>query len=206
AKPEIRARRRKALQIADHQILVMTVGRITREKGVFELIEAITLAAERDPRIVCVLVGAKPAFDETAAVQRCLAQIPALKGRIRLLPASPPDKVWEYLCAADLFAFTSHHEGMPNSLLEAMSMGIPAVAFAIPPVREIANGTDGVVTVPPFDVVRLAEAMLRLAVSPAERMRIGKQGQALVKERFLVQQNMAVALKHLAQIGPQDSA
>jgi glycosyltransferase involved in cell wall biosynthesis len=36
-----------------------------------------------------------------------------------------------------MFAFTSHHEGMPNSLLEAMAMGVPAIAFAIPPVVEL---------------------------------------------------------------------
>ena len=112
-------------------------------------------------------MGSHPAFDETIAVQKYLDKIPAVKERVRLLPACAQDKVWEYLCAADIFAFPSTYkgEGMPNSLLEAMVMGLPAVAFAIPPVLEIEAGTRRThVLVPPLRLARLlAEAILRLA-------------------------------------------
>ena len=62
-----------------------------------------------------------PAFDETNSVQKKLDQTPNLKERVKLLPACSPDQTWEYLCAADIFAFPSQQrfEGMPNSLLEA---------------------------------------------------------------------------------------
>jgi teichuronic acid biosynthesis glycosyltransferase TuaC len=195
-----RSRIRAALGMTQEEIFVLSSGRICQAKGIFELLEAVTLAAARNSRVSCVLVGSLPAFDETAAVQRKLEKTPGLKERVQLLPACSSEKVWEYLCAADIFAFTSHHEGMPNSLLEAMAMGLPAVAFAIPPVVELEAGTGALVTVPPFNSARFAEVIVRLAASLTERVRMGEKAKALIRERYMVKNNMAIALERLAQV------
>ena len=195
----IREEIRTELKIPSDAVLVLNVGRISRDKGIFELIDAISLAALHDPRIVCVVVGSSPAFDQSAEAHRKLQDSPGLGDRVRLLPACPPSKVWEYLCAADIFAFTSHREGMPNSLLEAMVMAVPAVAFAIPPVQEIEAGRKNLVLVPPFDSVALAREINRLAASPAMRADIGARGKREVLNRFLVQNSMAVALKKMTE-------
>jgi glycosyltransferase involved in cell wall biosynthesis len=181
-------------------VLILSIGRICRSKGIFELIDAIALAVAKNPNITCVLVGAMPALDETNTVYKTLEAMPELRRHITLLPACLPEKVWEYLCAADLFAFTSHEEGMPNSLLEALAMGVPAVAFAIPPVVEIAAGAEGVLLVPYQDVTGLAEALVRLAMAPDERVRRGAIGKDQVLERFMVQKNMAIALDRLTEL------
>jgi glycosyltransferase involved in cell wall biosynthesis len=196
---------RRELGIAENQLVILNTGRVAREKGLFELMEAISLAASREPRITCIIVGSKPAFDETVILRRKLEQTPKLSQSVKILPACTPDKIWEYLCAADLFAFTSHSEGMPNSLLEAMAMGLPAIAFGIPPILEIEAGTGAVVTVPPFSSTLFAETILRLAALPDERRRIGERGRSRVLDRFMVQKNMAVALERLAQIRTQSS-
>ena len=88
---------------------------------------------------------------------------------------------------------------MPNSLLEAMVMGVPAVAFAIPPVQEIEAGRKSLVLVPLFDSVALAREINRLAASPAMRADIGARGKREVLNRFLVQNSMAVALKKMTE-------
>jgi teichuronic acid biosynthesis glycosyltransferase TuaC len=197
---EVRLRLRAELGITEEQVLVLNVGRVCREKGAVDLIDAISLAASQDPRITCILVGSHPAFDETIAVQNYLDKVPAMKERVRLLPACSQHKVWEYLCAADIFAFPSSYkgEGMPNSILEAMVMGLPSVAFAIPPVLEIEAGAGGLILVPPLDSRRLAEEILRLAASPDERTRLGEKGKQRVLEGFMVQTNMAEAIRRLA--------
>ena len=123
-----------------------------------------------------------------------------LRDRVLLLPACKPDRVWHYLCAADIFAFPSHEEGMPNSLLEAMIMGIPAIAFAIPPVREIEAGTGALITVPTLNTELFSEAILRLAASPAQRIYIGERGRSRVMDRFMVQKNMAEVVERLAHL------
>jgi glycosyltransferase involved in cell wall biosynthesis len=199
-KTKTRNRLRSALGISDNEILVLSVGRILRRKGIFDLLEAVSLAATRDPRIRCVVLGSMPAFDETSSVQKVLDRSSILTDRVKLLPACIPDKVWEYLYAADIFAFPSHNEGMPNSLLEAMAVGLPAVAFAIPAVRVIEAGTEGLVVIPPFDAVLFAEAIVRLAASPNDRARIGEKGRVQVMERFMVRNSMAEALRRLSEL------
>jgi glycosyltransferase involved in cell wall biosynthesis len=199
---QIRSQVRSAWGISDNQVLVLNIGRVVREKGMFELLEAMEIALARDQRIACAIVGSHPGFDETATVRKRLEASPCLRQRIKLLPACSPDQTWEYLCAADIFAFPSHKrfEGMPNSLLEAMVMGIPAVAFAIRPVLEIEAETGALFCVPTFDTNQYAEAILRLANSPAERTRIGQRGKCQVLKRFMVKKNTTTALTHLTRV------
>jgi glycosyltransferase involved in cell wall biosynthesis len=80
-----------------------------------------------------------------------------------------------------------------------MAMGVPSIAFAIPAVLEIDAGTGSILTVPPMDTLRFAEAILHLASAPDERRQIGEKGRAQVLQRFLVQKNMAKAVQGLAQ-------
>jgi len=197
---QVRDQLRRELKIHDNDVLVLSIGRISREKGTFELLEAVALAAAQDSRITCVVVGSSPAYDESATVQTKLNEIPGIRGKVKVLPACSPDKVWEYLCAADIFAFTSHNEGMPNSLLEAMAMGVPAIAFAIPPVLEIDAGTGALLTVPPLASAPFAEAILVLASSSEARTRLGQKGRSRVLDRFIVKKNMAAALEQLTRI------
>ena len=200
AQTEVRNRTRNELDVKENQILVLSVGRIVQDKGMAELLEAIALTAATNARITCFLVGSKPAFDDTVTVQKKLNESTDLRQRVKLLPSCSPDKVWEYLCAADIFAFPSHKEGMPNSLLEAMAMGVPAVAFAIPAVLEIEAGTGCVIAVKPFSVSLFSEAILRLAMSAGERASIGEKGRARVIQSFMIRKNMAEALERISQI------
>jgi teichuronic acid biosynthesis glycosyltransferase TuaC len=204
-KEQTRKQIRSTLGITNEQIVVMNFGRVVREKGIFELLEAMALANQKDPRIACVIIGSNPSFDETPAVQKTLNANPYLCERVKFLPACRPDQTWEYLCAADIFVFPSHQrfEGMPNSLQEAMVMGVPAVAFASRPVLELAGGTGVLLHVPPFDTTRLADAILQLAASPRERSRLGDLGKARVLEHFMVKKNIALAYQRLSQMVEQ---
>ena len=197
---EVRERLRKNWNVQPDEIVVMNIGRISREKGAFELLESLALSVRQDRRIKCILVGALPAFDESKSVQQKVKYFDGLASRLTILPACEPETVWDYLCAADLFIFASHHEGMPNSLLEAMAMGLPAVAFGIPPVCELEGGQQALITVSPSDVKSLASAVLALANSPATRALIGERARARIREGFLVQNNMARALRELELI------
>ena len=137
---ETRRRIRKELGVGEEQILLLTTGRILLSKGILELVDALAIAVQKDARITALLLGAMPGFDDQQAVDAKLSEMPVLRHRVRILPACDPTSVWDYLCAADIFVFTSHREGMPNSLLESMAMAVPSIAFAIPPVKEIEGG------------------------------------------------------------------
>jgi teichuronic acid biosynthesis glycosyltransferase TuaC len=197
---QVRRQIRQELGLTDAHVIVCSIGRIGRAKGTFELLDAMSIAAARDPRLVCIIVGARPAFDESRAVQQQVDANTSLRERVRIFPACHPDKVWEYLCAADIFAFTSHREGMPNSLLEAMIVGVPAVAFAIPPVVDIAGAAGALVLIPPFHTACFAEALVTLASSPSQQSQLRRLGQERVKEEFHTQKNMEKMLSYLGTI------
>ena len=74
-------------RIADDQMLILNIGRVCWDKGIVELLNAISLAVARDPRIICVVLGSMPAFDETTAVYKKVEQTPGLREHVRFLPA-----------------------------------------------------------------------------------------------------------------------
>src|SRR5262245_7075291 len=199
-KDSIRHRLRQQLGVSETDVLVVSIGRIVRDKGIYELSDAVLRAAEHNPKIRCAIIGSDPGFDETELLLARLSNRPGIDKIITLVPTCDPDKVWHYLCAADIFAFTSYREGMPNSLLEAMSMGVPAVAFSIPPVVEIESNTGALVLVPPFDSKLFSEALLRLAASAAERARIGEAGKREVLNRYMIRKNTNLAFNHLQSL------
>jgi len=198
---------RAAWGVSNEDIVVLYQGRFLRSKGVFELLAAFAAAAAADRRLNCVCIGASPGFDESAEVRALIDADARLSSRVRLLPACEPSQVWRNLCGADLFAFPSHREGMPNSLLEAMAMGVPAVAFAIPPVREIDGGEGAVRLVEPLDERGLADAIQALAAAPEERERLARVGRARVLHGFMVRRNVAAAADLAARLrrAPADS-
>jgi teichuronic acid biosynthesis glycosyltransferase TuaC len=197
---DVRKRVRAELGVPEDALLVLSVTRVTRDKGVFEVLEAISAAAARCPRVTGVVLGSMPAYDETVAVQDLLNRAPALGRRVKLVAACEPDRVWEYLSAADIFVFASHREGMPNSLLEAMVMGLPAVAFSIPPVLEIDAGLGALLTAPLLDVRALSDAIVRLAASPEERASLGERGRARVMDGFMVSKNMREVVRRVTEL------
>jgi teichuronic acid biosynthesis glycosyltransferase TuaC len=198
---DLRRRLRREWGVADDEILVLNIGRIIRAKGVFELLEAVERAAKRNPKIKAVLVGSAPSIDDSHLVRRKLEESPWLRGRVKLLPVCGKDRVWECLCAADIFAFpSSHPEGMPNSLLEAMATELPVVAFDIPPVREAKGDTEAIKIVGLGDVEALAHELGILALDDARRVELGKLGSQIVKERFDASSNMATAVQYLSQL------
>jgi teichuronic acid biosynthesis glycosyltransferase TuaC len=199
-KHSIRHRVRQQLGVSETNVLVVYIGRIVREKGIHELSEAVLRAAEHNPKIRCAIIGSDSDFDETELLVARLYNRPGMDKIITLVPACGPDRVWDYLCAADIFAFTSYREGMPNSLLEAMAMGVPAVAFSIPPVLEIESDTGALVLVPPFDSKLFSEALLHLAASPAERTRIGAAGKREVLNRYMIRKTTNLAFNHLQSL------
>lgn len=181
---------RSRLQVSDDDVLVLYVGRIVRGKGLFELVESFPRWASRRTGLSLVMVGAIPGYDDAGELQKRIRSVPGLNGHVRILPACPPRQLWEYFSAADIFVFPSFKEGMPNSLLEAMLGGLPAVAFAIPAIREIARFGTGLIEVPPYDFETFGESVLKLASDASLRREIAECGRNIVREQFSIHKSM----------------
>lgn len=102
--------------------LVVSIGRLTQQKGQWHLIRAFTKVITENPMARLIILGEgeyRPQL--TALIERCgLEEVVLLVGK--------QGNVYPFLKAAKLFAFTSLWEGMPNTVLEALACGLPIVA------------------------------------------------------------------------------
>ena len=198
-RPETRSRLRRELGVSEKGIVVLYLGRIAAAKGVFELAQAMAAARARVPELICWMVGVKAGFDDATKLAPYLQQNASADNASRLIDACAPEKIWDYFAAADIFVFPSHSEGMPNSLLEAMAAGLPALAYAIPPIEEVDNG-GALAKVALHDVDALAQALVRMANDPQYRATLGRNGRARVHAAFLAGDRMAQAAQHITQV------
>jgi teichuronic acid biosynthesis glycosyltransferase TuaC len=191
---------RHGYRIPDGAIVVLSLGRITRAKGVVELVRAFAIAAGRDSRLHLLMVGEQPGFDHAAEARAMIAAEPRMTDRVTILPACAPEDIWKFYYMADMFAFASHREGCPNSLLEALSTGLATVAFAIPAVQEVDGGTGGLRLIPAFDCDMFAEALLAMASSSDQRHAMGEVGRNIIRSRYNIKANLGVVYDRLQQL------
>jgi glycosyltransferase involved in cell wall biosynthesis len=187
--------------------MILYVGRIVHDKGLFGLIDVLAKNADRIKRWKLVFLGANRAFDQTEDFEAHVHRYPELCDRVQVLPACKPEAIWEYLEAADIFAFPSMKEGMPNALLEAMISGLPAVAFDIPAFSDLLQyDSKALVAVESFNYQKFFDGLMLLSEDHALRESMGNRGKKLIQESFSMSQNMRVAIHSLMSMAKSRTA
>jgi GalNAc-alpha-(1->4)-GalNAc-alpha-(1->3)-diNAcBac-PP-undecaprenol alpha-1,4-N-acetyl-D-galactosaminyltransferase len=156
---------------------VLAAGRLTVEKGFDLLIAAFSRVAATHPEWSLIILGEGP---ERSSLAAQIAQL-ELTDRI-LLPgfSTEPQAVMRQ---ADLFVLSSRYEGMPNALMEAMSVGCPCISFDCEtgPAELIEHGVNSWL-VPPEDVSGLAMALELLMRDADLRIRLGARARDIEKQ------------------------
>jgi glycosyltransferase involved in cell wall biosynthesis len=147
---ERRLRVRAALSIDATTPLVLSVGRLDRQKGIETTIEAFQYLITEVPNAVLLLAG-RPGNASALAETRA-RDIPG----IRLL--GHRTDVPDLMCAADVLSFPSRWEGLPGTIIEAMAMRLGVVASDIPPVVEVLGPVNWPL-VPSDDPLALASGL-----------------------------------------------
>jgi teichuronic acid biosynthesis glycosyltransferase TuaC len=176
--------------------VILSIGRVRRDKGVFDQLEAFSAVAEAEPRARLVIVGALPPRDDSEELRAAVQRSP-LKHRIQVMPALDPTLIPDALNAADIFAFTSYLEGMPNVVLEAMLFERPTVAFDIPPLREADPNGEALAFAAKGDVNELGLRLKSLLINETERANRVKNGTRLVESTFDMRNNLKRAVDAL---------
>lgn len=155
--------------------VVGTVGRLSREKGMDVLVEAMgTLQGQA--RLLVGGDGPQRAALEQQVSALGLGDAVALAGFVNDVPA--------FLSGIGVFAAPSRSEGLGLVILEAMAAGRPVVASRVGGIPEVvADGETGLL-VPPEDAGALAAAIRRLLEDPVTARRMGEAGRQRVAERY----------------------
>lgn len=150
------------------------VGRIRRDKGILELLEAVEILHQRGLSFETRIVGT---FEEPDLAER----VAATPGTSHVAFASNVPTVMAEL---DVLCLPTWREGFPNVVLEAAAVGRPVVTTtATGAVDSVVDGKTGLL-VPPRDSAALAEALERLLRSPDLRARMGEAGRRRVEAHF----------------------
>lgn len=154
---------------------IAAVGRLVPEKGFDILIEAFSDLVGEFPGWRLVIAGEGPERDRLA----CLAQARGIADRVRL--AGRVTEPGEILARASLFVMSSHYEGFPNALLEAMACGLAVISTTYAGSSElISDGVDGLL-VQIDSRTELVQAMRK--VMKDERLRVELARNALSTAR-----------------------
>jgi glycosyltransferase involved in cell wall biosynthesis len=177
-----RQRLREVLSISQQAQLILSVGRLTDQKGHIYLIDAMPFVLGRFPDALVFLIGdgsARQGLEER--VQKL-----GIGGAVRFLGTR--SDIPALLAAADIFALPSISEGMPNALLEAMGMGVPVVASSLGCVKEVVTHGESGYLVSPGDARALEESIVCLLENMDLRMRLGTAGRELVEKKYTLEQ------------------
>ena len=162
----------------DTEICVLYVGRLKREKGIFELCEAAKLLYDKNYKNIKIkAIG----FCEENIKKDLMSR--NLTPNIELL--GDKRDVREYISKAHVIVLPSYQEGMSNALLEAASCGRPLIATNIPGCREIIDNKVSGFLIEPQDAEALANAIAEFFLMPyEEKKEMGIRGRSKVARNF----------------------
>ncbi len=192
---------RQALAEANHDLVatpeesvVVYTGRLDRNKGLYDLINAWPEVTKRSPRCHLWLVGEGPDRDKLFQQIKDLD----LQGQV-VLPGAFDD-VEEVLRAANLFVLPSYFEGLSISLMEAMAHQVPVIASNIAGNNDlIQSGTNGRL-VPAGDVAALSQAIQEALANPDQLKRWATAAHETIEKNYSLSSMVDAHLKLFKQL------
>ncbi|MFZ4403298.1 MAG: glycosyltransferase family 4 protein [Pseudobdellovibrionaceae bacterium] len=156
------------------------VGRLLKDKGLLELIEALKIVKIKFPNVLCTIIGEADKNPNSFTQEQLnlwkQQGLADFVGRI--------NDVMPFLKEADVMVLPSYREGTPRSVLEAMVCGLPIITTDTAGCREtVVDGENGFL-VPVKDHKILAQKMIYFLEHPEQIEIMGKRSLQLVAEKF----------------------
>ena len=176
---KLRSQIRENFGIPIDASVILFVGRIVREKGLVELIDAFNHLRKTYNDLTLMLVG--PDDEELA---RDLQKITKSENRDFLIFSGLSNSPEKFMAAADIFCLPSHREGFGMAALEASSCALPVVGTEIHGLSDaVINHKTGIL-VPVSNHIKLSNALAKLLQNPKLRKSYGNAGRKRVIEEF----------------------
>ncbi|MFT0714910.1 glycosyltransferase family 4 protein [Flagellimonas lutimaris] len=149
---------RKSLNIDSNDFVFVFVGRIVKDKGIEELVEAFTRVNKDFDSIKLILVGGheKQLDPISSETEKCI------DNNDSILAVGWQADVRPFFAISNALAFPSYREGFPNVVMQACTMGIPSIVSDINGCNELIRHNENGIIVPVKNINRLELAMINM--------------------------------------------
>lgn len=187
--------------------LVLAVGRLKEKKGFHDLVQACRLLQDGGRSFRCVIIG------EGEERDRLTQQINALgvQDRVILAGAKPQEEVLNAMKRAMVLVLpcvvsaSGDQDGLPNVLIEALALGLPAISTTLSGIPEIIEHDKTGLLVPPGDSITLAATIELILGDSYLRERLAREGLKKVRESFDIRKNAKTLRNRFARSIPISS-
>jgi len=171
-----RKKYRKKLKINNDEIVLIYVGRLSREKGIFNLLNFCNKF--KDKKIKLLLIGT----DEENIRKKSLQILNKKSNKIHFINFT--NNVSSYLKCADIFCMPSEREGFGVSVAEAMACELPVVGTNIYGLKDLLKNNHNSITYKPDNFIEMSNAIFKLINSKKLRFQLGKNGRKLITKYY----------------------
>jgi glycosyltransferase involved in cell wall biosynthesis len=162
---------------------ILYLGYVGKDKGSFDLIEAVKILKSEGEIFNIDIVGDELHKGEKDELTERV-RIEDLSECVQIHSATYGDEKLAFFREADIFVYPSYHEGLPNAISEAMACALPIVATNVGGIPDqVVNGVNGIL-VDPGKPEQLASALARLFNQKPLRKEMQKKGYRLAVEKF----------------------
>ena len=182
-------------------IRLLNTGRIVEEKGIHDFVEALGELRRTGINAELELVGWTPEGDPTPDLALRRAEAGGFRTAVQLTGyLAPGPELLERYKQADIYVFGSPNEsGMPQALMEAMAVGLPAVTTDFEGLRGLLVDGEHALIVPPRNPHAMATAIRLMLEDPDLRRRISQKARRWAVDRTN-ERSVADILRHLQEV------
>lgn len=182
----------------------LMVGRLMRDKGVYEFLEAARQTSQKFPEARFSILGRAETFNPTGISE---SEIVGLQAEYPVTFLAETTDVRPYLAQSSVFVLPSYYrEGLPRTILEAMATGRAVITTDMPGCRDpIEDGKSGMI-VPPRDINALAQAMQSFLVNREQAALMGNRARAIAERDYDVTKVNSLLIDHIGLGKPVTAA
>ncbi|CAM3384887.1 Glycosyltransferase subfamily 4-like N-terminal domain-containing protein [Flavobacterium longum] len=171
---------RQEWKIDPDDFVFIFVGRLVKDKGIRELVDAFSSLLQSHPNAKLLLLGR---FESHLDPIDPLT-LKTIETTPQIITAGYQIDVRPFLALADVFVLPSYREGFPNVVMQAGAMDLPSIVTDINGANEIIiDGENGLI-VPPKDEAKLVAAMQRLLEDDGLREQMAASARGLIASRY----------------------
>jgi glycosyltransferase involved in cell wall biosynthesis len=153
---------------ATNSLKLLFLGKLGKRKGIFDLLDVISQMREYDVKLFCGGNG------DVDGVLKRISEL-KLQDKIEYLGWVSGEQKISLLNDVDAYVLPSYNEGLPISILEAMSYGLPIVSTRVGGIPDLVREGENGYLIDPGSKEQLYAALLSLMNNPEERIRMGQE-------------------------------